>query len=94
VSKPEDAGLDLLAAEVLRRAESRLASLLEQHRKPDRGLSAVEARKKLGISSTKWYEMRKAGELPEPNVAGTYSEKALDEVISGTWRPKGRRRVA
>jgi hypothetical protein len=83
---------DLLAAEVLRRVEVPLRKLIEDARKPDRGLTAAEARKMLGIGATKWHELRKTRELPEPNVAGTYSERELSEFIARKWQPYSRRR--
>lgn len=93
MSDTKDAALDLLAAEVLKRAEDRLRKLLDEARRPDRGLSPSEARKRLGLGNNKFYAMKRSGEIPQPNAAGTYSERAIEDFLSGRdWNPTARRR--
>jgi len=88
---PADAVFDAMAAEVLRRVEGRLVKLLDEARRPDRGLSPSEARKRLGLGNNKFYAMKRAGEIPQPNAAGTYSEREIEDFLKRGWKPEARR---
>lgn len=84
--------IDALAAAVLDRAGDKLRLLLDEARRPDRGLSPSEARKRLGLGNNKFYAMKRSGEIPQPNAAGTYSEREIEDFLRRGWKPEARRR--
>lgn len=89
-----DDAVKVLAAAVLAEARGQLAELFQEARRPDRGLSPSEARKRLGLGNNKFYAMRNSGEIPQPNAAGTYSEREIEDFLKRDWKPNERRRRA